>query len=173
MIALKINDIKNFMARLLIKDDFDEFLVEKAEVLTAFELIVYGRRNSGWYDTDVWEELCSQQKEDVAWMTWREMKSVVFDFIKGKQTPAHLKISFRLTKSLAQELLEEFGVVGLYQKEQPELLFQVRYERGELFVITGIAFPQFTLDKTLERAWDDGMTVYFQKQGISYEKQRE
>lgn len=173
MIALKINDIKNFMARLLIKNDFDEYIVEKAEVLTAFEMVVSGRRNAGWYDTDVWEEMRRQQAEEAAWMTWGEMKFVVFDFIKGKQTPAHMKISFRLTKRLAQKLLEESGLVGLYQKEQPELLFQVRYERGELYVVTGIAFSQFTLDKTLERAWDDAMTVCFQKKGISYEKQNE
>ncbi len=170
MIALKITDIKNFMGRLLIKEEFDSFLTERAEVLTSFEMSLSGRRNSDWYDTDTREEMLQEQPEDALWMRWGEMKPFIFDFIKGKQTPAYMKISFRLAKKQVNTFLEDSGVMHVYQEQQPELLFQVRFEHGELMIVTGIAFSQFTLDKTMERAWDEAMIRFFKNKKIACEE---
>lgn len=167
MIALKITDIKNFMGRLLIKEDFDHFLAEKAEVMTSYEMSLSGRRNIEWYDSDVLQEMEQESMKDVVWMTWAEMKSVIYEFIKGKQTPSYMRLAFRLSEKQAEEFLVESGMKSLYQEQKPEFLFQIRYERGELVVVTGISFSQFVLDKSLERIWDESLESFLEKKGIS------
>lgn len=173
MIALKITDIKNFMGRLLLKDDFDLFLTEKAEVLTSYEMSLSGRRNLEWYDSDVSEKLVQEMPEAVVWMTWGELKNNVFEFIKGKQSPVYLRLSFRVSGKMAEEFMKDSGILQLYLEQMPELHFQVRYERKELVIVSGISFPQFTLDKSLERAWDEMLSVLLKKKGISCEEYEE
>jgi len=49
MNLIKISDIKITMSMLLLKDAFDAFLLEEAEVLTYAKLVLNGRRNKNWY----------------------------------------------------------------------------------------------------------------------------
>ncbi len=170
MIAIKITDVKSFMGSLLLKNEFDSFLTERAEVLMSFEVSLSGRRNSAWYDTDDWKERSENNRDEAMWMSWGELKPFVYQFIKGKRTPEHMKIAFRLSTNRAVELLEDFGVVKLYREQQPALLFQLRYEHEELLLVTGISYAGFIMDKTIERAWDEAFAGYLKKQGIFFDK---
>ena len=49
MNLIKISDIRITMSMLLLKDAFDAFLLEEAEVLTYAKLVLNGRRNKNWY----------------------------------------------------------------------------------------------------------------------------
>lgn len=154
MIALEIEDVKPFMTKLFIKEDFDELLLEKAEILTCAKLELRGRRNQEWYDTDQWETLHGQMGKDAEYVSWGEMKSFVFTYIKGKQSPQLMRISFKISTKQVQLCLEKAGLLTKYREKMPDLLLQVRFEKGKLQLVTGIAWPEFTMDKSVEKAWD-------------------
>ena len=52
MLSLKINDIKITMAHLLLRETFDEFLLEESKVVTFAMFEINGKRNLNWYDDD-------------------------------------------------------------------------------------------------------------------------
>lgn len=83
MLSLKINDIKITMAHLLLRETFDEFLLEESKVVTFAMFEINGKRNLNWYDDDEKENQLSEL------LYWGEARDFLFDYIKGKR---HLSI---------------------------------------------------------------------------------
>lgn len=160
------------MGKLLLRDSFDRFLLEKAQVLTASELILSGHRSRKWYDTDVWEEMERENPADCHYMSWKEMKTIVFSYIKGSQSPQLMRLSFKAAQPQIEEWLSDSGVLKIYQQLMPDLLLQLRYENEKLQLVTGIAFSQFEMDKTIERAWDETIRVFLHREQIAYEEEK-
>jgi hypothetical protein len=46
----------------------------------------------------------------------------------------------------------------------------VRYEKGNLYLITGTSIKTFTLDKSLEQVWDADMKTFLKHYEISAEE---
>lgn len=163
MILLRILDIKSTMAQLLIRESFDCFFLENVEVLTFANLSVRGRRNQDWYDED--------EKEDhqAEWIHWKEIKPLIFEYIKGQKTPSVLKVSLKADRYLAEQMLKNSGVWDRYLAEQPDLMLQIRYEKGVLSAVTGISYREFTMDKQVEFAWDKAVQQFFRELKISVE----
>ena len=149
MLSLKINDIKITMAHLLLRETFDEFLLEESKVVTFAMFEINGKRNLNWYDDDEKENQLSEL------LYWGEARDFLFDYIKGKKTPEYI--------------LAESGVFSRYLSEQPDLYLQIRYEKGELTMVTGITHREFTMDKTLDRGWDDAIREWIRTLKISVE----
>lgn len=163
MILLEISDIKLAMVHLLVRDSFDQFFLDSAEITTYASMFLRGRRNAAWYDSDAMLEdgLLSE------WVRWSEMKPTVFSYIKGDKTPSAMKIILKADIDWAQELLEQRGLTDFYQQYRPDLVLNFRYEQDHLSVVTGVAYPEFTMDKQLEFAWDDMIPQYFRQLGIA------
>lgn len=170
MIAIRINDIKNLMGKLLIRESFDEFLLEKAQVLTASELVLSGRRNQNWYDSGQWTQMEQELSRDCHFMKWKEIKNVIFSYIKGSKSPDLMKISFKASYDQIEKWLENSGTLGTCRELKPDLFLQLRYEQGQLQVMTGIAFPQFQLDRTVEKAWDEAVLQFLRREKVTYEE---
>jgi predicted fused transcriptional regulator/phosphomethylpyrimidine kinase len=49
------------------------------------------------------------------------------------------------------------------------LYLNIRYNGETLTCITGTSFKTFTMDKTLEHAWDEMTENFFKKKGIDFE----
>lgn len=161
MILLQISDIKSTMAHLLIRESFDKFFMESAEVVTFASMALRGRRNGEWYDTE------EQREKALEWVYWKEVKNIVFSYIKGEKTPSILKVSLKADQEMAADLLQSSGVWSQFLEQKPELLLQFRYENGQLSVITGISYRSFILDKQIEFAWDAAVKQYFKHLGIA------
>ena len=52
MLALKINDVKNFMNQLLIGDTFDSFSLVEASITTFSNFTIDGKIHKDFFDTD-------------------------------------------------------------------------------------------------------------------------
>ena len=154
MLSLKINDIKITMAHLLLRETFDEFLLEESKVVTFAMFEINGKRNLNWYDDD--------EKEN-------QLSELLFDYIKGKKTPEYMKFSLKASHKAAEKILAGSGVFSRYLSEQPDLYLQIRYEKGELTMVTGITHREFTMDKTLDRGWDDAIREWIRTLKISVE----
>ncbi len=158
------------MAQLLVQEVFDAFLLEEVRVLTASELVLSGRRNANWYDTGLWERMQAASEECAAWMTWKEVKTVVFSYIKGSRTPDMLRVSLKVQSKQAVQMLADSGVLSIYEQQRPDLFLQIRYEKGMLSIVTGAAYPSFTMDKTVEKAWDVAICTFLKQHKIPFEK---
>ena len=67
-----------FMNGLFAGEMFDAFEVSEVEVKTLFTSKLNGRVNSEWLDTD---------EKAGEYVLWNQIKSRVYDLIKGKKTP--------------------------------------------------------------------------------------
>lgn len=159
MNLIKINDIKLTMSMLLLKDTFDGFFLEEAEALTYAKLVLNGRRNKNWNES---EEDCSTEL-----IRWSEARHIFFEYIKGKKTPDVFKVSLKADEETTKIFLKDSGFYERYLEEKPELHLQLRYEKGELCVVTGIYSSSFTLDKAVENAWDKAVERWFIKNKVS------
>lgn len=175
MNLIKISDIRITMSMLLLKDAFDAFLLEEAEVLTYAKLVLNGRRNKNWYigETEIEEPenngIIDETGNYTELIRWKEVKNVFFEYIKGKKTPDLFKVSLKADSKIANIFLKDSGFYGKYLQEKPELHMQLRYENGTLCVVTGIYNNNFTLDKSVENAWDIAVQKWFQANNVSFE----
>ena len=137
------------MSQLLMTETFDRFSFIEGEIVTfnTFKLDGY------------------LQKE---YSRWEDVREFCFSLIKGKRTP----LSFRLILSLSPD-----NIVRLMEQTVPEmspedvqgLYLNLKFDGMHLTCITGTSFRTFTMDKSLEHAWDEMVKKYFLKKEIEFE----
>ena len=164
MIAIKIGNKKEFMSKLLVSDMFDRFLLEEASIDTFNTFQIDGHVHKDFYKNDaafdespVLPELSS----------WSDLKQICYNLIKGTRTPLSFKFIFHAPPELKTSLLAEADA-GL-QGDQVSLGLNVRFANGDVILTTGTAFAIFTLDKSIEKAWDSYIPSFLEKSGISSE----
>ena len=163
MILLNIFDIKNLMSYLLLKDTFDNCLLEELKVTTFAKMSLEGRRNKGWYDTE-------ENPGDLPdLLYWREARPFVLQYIRGKRTPTSFAISLKVPKEVAVELSGENELAALLSEEEVELLLHFRFEQDRLSVVTGCSHFVFTMDRRAEFSWDEAIKSCLKKLKIAFE----
>lgn len=165
MVALKIEDQKTFTAGLFIGTMFDRFLVREANVITFNSFTVDGRVRKGYYSD---EELEKGQIEEYS--AWEVLKPFCFSLIKGNRLPESFRIVFFLSPSGKERFVTE-RVSGLSAEQVGGLYLNIQYENGVMSCVTGTAFHVFTMDKSLEREWDESVKQFFKKNGIAVSQQ--
>ena len=73
MIALKITNVKQFMAKLLGGEDFDSFLLEEATISTYNTFMIDGHQNRDFYSTEEWEDTELRPYE---LSTWKKLRPI-------------------------------------------------------------------------------------------------
>ena len=164
MISLNMIEVKAFMSKLLAGSTFDTFLLRELELQTFTGFTINGQLNEAFFSK---EEL--ELREEQKAITWGEVRQIAFAMIKGSKTPLSLKIVFQLPKVQCEALLNSLGGRIRYE-EVGGLYLNIRFEKGELRVITGTAIITFTLDKTLEQEWDLRVKDILKELGILFEE---
>lgn len=164
MIALKIAEVKNFMGQLLLQEIFDNFLVSEVEIQTANTFKINGRLNPSWFDETEKEQMGQKEYAD-----WRNLKALIYQIIKGNRTPHLMKIVFQLSKENTDKIVKRAGS-GFLPEDVGGLFLNIRYEKGELAVITGTSMKIFTLSKALEQEWDQNVKQFLKHYEIAFEE---
>ena len=166
MIALQIVDLKDFMSKLLIGSTFDSFWLCEASVTTFATFTIDGTLHTDFYDTQE-AQLLQTQKQ--TYSLWRDIKPFCFSMMKGKKTPLHFKIVFRLSEKNTEKLL-----LGNHRNFSSDDVFGLfvnfQYDGKTLTCTTGTSLKTFTLDKSLDHVWDDLIQKFFRQQQIPCEK---
>ena len=165
MVALQIQDIKNFMSKLLLSQTFDNFLLVEGSITTFNTFRIDGRLHKIFFTDEESEERGLENRE---FSLWKEVKPFCLELIKGKKTPLGFKFTFQLSKENTAKLLTSSGITSIQPENVSGLLLNIRYDNGALNVITATNLSLFTLDKTLERAWDDMVKRFLKQQEISF-----
>ncbi len=146
MISLKILEMNRFMGKLLKGENFDGFLLKEGLLRTSIEYRFQGQLFAEYFD------MVEQENLEEKYIYWGELRSTIFELIKGKRTPLAFSFTLLLSKTDTTELLARRSVnVG---EDSPSLYLQIRFEHGTGRIITGSARNTFTLDKSLDEAWD-------------------
>lgn len=163
MIALQINDTKNFMNKLLVGTVFDTCLLEEAHITTFNHFFIDGHMVKEFFTP---EDLENKALDDFS--SWKTMKPICFDLIKGKKTPVNFKVVLHLSPSDVTTItaIPECSVDASFVKA---LVLTVKFDGSSVICTTGTAFHSFQLDKSLDLLWDIRCKQFFDENSISYE----
>lgn len=165
MIAIKILQQKNFMSKLLTTDLFDTFLVEEAQIETYNSFKIDGRIRRDFYNNTVFNE---DQIPTEDFSKWEKLRPICLDLIKGKATPLSFKFVFRLDGKGKQRFIEETGGISL-SPDEVSFGMIISFSSGCVVITTGMSSNVFTLDKSIEKAWDSYVPGFMESNGISTE----
>ena len=166
MIACNICDIKLFTKKLFIGETFDRFLLKEAEIVTFNTFSIDGRVHKSFYSE---EERAEGQIEEYS--TWKTLRPFCFSLIKGKKLPERFSIILKLPKAATEQFLTARKSQWL-PEQVGGLFLNIHYENQHLSCVTGLSLNQFTLDKTLEREWDESIRTFLRKEELPFEEQR-
>ena len=164
MISLHILDVKGFMAQLLLRDTFDRFYLTEASITTFGTFFIDGHLQKDYYSS---EEL---ETEEFAqpYSYWKQVRPFCLELIKGKKTPLNFKIVFQLSASNTEKLLKQSGA-SLTLPDIGGLYLNLHYNGKNLNCVTGTSLNLFTMDKSLEHAWDEMVRKFFRAKEIPVE----
>lgn len=161
MQLFEIENANEFMGSLFVKDWLDAMEVVEAEITTFFHIKMDGRRRLEWYDGAEQEQNSRRFGE---FITWKEYKQQAYQMIKGKKVPSMFRLVLRMPKkgmerlaSVSTDLLPS-DIQGAY--------LNIKYEKKQLSIVTGVSITKFSMDKSIEREWDMQVEVQLKKKGF-------
>ena len=161
MIALQIEDMKEFTRQLFTGETFDRFLCREARFVTFCGFTIDGSLRQDYFSE---EELEHARMEEHA--SWGMLRPICFHLIRGKKLPQSFSIVLSLPPAGVQRFLAEKSPAG--QNELVGGLYlNIRYENRRLLCVSGVSLTGFSPDKTAEHAWDDAVKAFFRKAKIA------
>ncbi len=164
MKAYLIKEVKNFMGKLLGSDSFDSFLLAEAAITTYNTFVIDGHIVREFFTGDVNDEGLPPYD----FSQWKDMRSLCFDLIKGKRTPAGFKFVLHLKPEITGQVLSEGGS-GVALSDIKAFVLNIKYDGSALTCITATAFYTFLPDKTPDKLWDNYFSHFLNETGVSFE----
>ena len=163
MIALHILDTKEFMKHFLLSKTFDRFNLSEGSVTTFCTFSIDGTWQRDFYDPDA--ENVLYDKNLAPWSLLREH---CFSIIRGKHTPLAFKFVFVLPDEMLPEFLSSNGL-STDPDEIGGLFLNIQFRNKKLLLTTGTALRTFTLDRSVDTAWDIYVQGFLRKCGVAAE----
>lgn len=160
MIALALTDVKECMGKLLLSETFDPFYFIEGEIVTFNTFTM-----DGYLKKDFYNEENVPERE---YALWKDIREFCFSIIKGKRTPLSFKFVLGLSDSNIEKLLLQ-QELDFKPQDVRGLYINLKYDGQNLQCITGTAMNLFTMDKSLEQAWDKMIQKFFTQKEIKYE----
>lgn len=190
MIALKITDLKKFMTELLGGRLFDEFMLGEGSVTTFCTMTISGNFRPEFFSdktSDAPKAGSTKQtfadttaaaptsgsssdraEKKASLVRWKQVKPFFFSFIKGKRMP----LSFRFVFYYPEEQTNQYLVAHNYHPSADDrirLCLNLRFDGKGLNLTTGVSHSVFSLDKTCDHVWDDGVRGFLKSSTIDFE----
>ncbi len=158
MIVLALKT-KTCMSHLLLKDTFDTFSFMEGEI-TTFNKFTF----DGYLHKDFYEETPEHN-----YSFWKDLREFCFSIIKGKRTPLSFKFILSLSSKDFENFLVSNDIECFRAMDIQGLYLNFRYDGTLLQCVTGTSLNVFTMDKSLEKAWDEYVKKLFSEKGIEWE----
>lgn len=161
MRAYRIQNVKEAMGHILMKDTFDQFLVSEVKILGKANLFLTGRPAEGFFSE---EEL-----DESGCISYGKVREICFDMIKGDRSPESFTFMFLLPREKVETLLDSCDST-LQPSDVENLSALLRFKDGVLSVTTGSALKIFTMDKSLNIAWDSWVENFLSDCGFAWDE---
>lgn len=149
MLTLVLSDLKQATSQLFIKESFDYFLVHEVQITTFNTFTINGHIHSDFYNSDELSHLRDQTLSD-----WKTLRPICFNLIKGQKLPLQFRLVFTLSRSNMDKFIAEYHLESFKDSIQG-LYLNFHYEHGQLLLHTGTSLSIFSMDRSVENAWDD------------------
>ena len=159
MIYIKINNLKDFTAKLLAGTTFDQLELVEAQIMTHSTFSINGKTNEAFFDD-------SADTPENTYNKWSLLRPICYEIIKGRSLPTFFKIVMRMDESFVQKITSQ--TEGYTGTDIDGLFINIRYENGALSITTGTSLKTFTLDKTLEKNYDRFILDYLEQNSIDF-----
>ena len=160
MIALALTDVKECMAKLLLSETFDPFYFIEGELVTFSTFTMDGYLKKDYFN--------AENAPEREYALWKDVREFCFSLIKGKRTPLSFKFVLGLSESNIEKLLLQ-QELDYKPQDVRGLYINLKFDGQNLQCITGTAMNLFTMDKSLEQAWDKMVQKFFTQKEIKYE----
>lgn len=164
MIALQIPNVKSFMVKLFQQSEFHFFYVTEISIKTLCDFKINGKRNKDFYTLEEQE-----QKAKYPYILWEELKPFIFQLIKGNKTPLSFHIVFMLSEQNTTDIIQKYQAEAS-KSDEVNFYLNIRFEYGKLTLVSGIARKDFTLDKTIDRIWEEEIKSFLKHCEIPFEE---
>ena len=154
MLNIHIEDKKKFTSKLFIKEDFDDFMLIEAAITTSNAYSIDGRIQKKFYTDEEYEALGKPE-----FSRWRNMKKLCFEMIKGNKTPVKFKIVLKLAESQLEKIMDNTDTM-LTSDDIQGMFVNIRYENDSIDCITATSLKIFSMDKSIEEAFDKYMEKF-------------
>lgn len=148
MISENISNVRAAVTKLIRDEALGELLLYSLEVKKSCTIAIEGRKNMDFYDTD--DETCDVEE----YIRWKDARDIFFQSIKGSRLPLGFRIVLLAGKKLTMKVIAEADTV-LKASDVASLGINIYYDRNGMRVTDGTSLKVFTMDKSLERSWDD------------------
>lgn len=151
-------DTRLCMSHLLLKETFDRFSFIEGEIVTCNRFTMDGYLQKAFFEEPPAKE----------YSLWSDMREYCFSIIRGKRTPLIFKLIFSLAREDFSDFLKLYQL-SFQEHELTGLYLNFRFDGTLLQCITGTSMNTFTLDKSLDHAWDDYVRKFFGQCQIPWE----
>lgn len=142
MESFEISDVRGLMNALLVNNVFDAYYVIEVRVNVRNSWTIGGKIDSS-----------DDENGNNQYLKWSELKTSVFNIVRGKTLPKLLNVSFIMPEDIVGKVLDKAG--GQYSvNDIKSLHMNLRFENSILSIISGTTLSGFSMDKTIEHAWD-------------------
>lgn len=152
MIILNLKT-KNCMQHLLLKSTFDSFSLIEGDITTYNTFKIDGFIHKAFFEEPPVKEYSS----------WSELREFCFNIIRGKRTPLNFKFILSLPQDKFADFLNRHEISDILPSDIQGLYLNFKYDGTNLQCVTGTSLKIFTMDKTLENAWDKYVQEVFLK----------
>ena len=162
--SYQIQDIRDFMKKLFLGETFDTFLLSEASLTTFASFHIDGTFHPEFFGSDEAEQLTV---ENCGYPLWKRVRPLFFELTKGKNTPLHFRIVLRLAPHNVEALISGSGI-DIQPSDVDGLFLNIHYDGTLLTCISGTSLRFFSLDKSLEHAWDLMLEKFFRQKEIPF-----
>ena len=132
-----------------------------------FQLLPDGRINKNFYTKEEQEDLNLTGPSAPVLTTYASLRPVCFELIKGKKTPLSFRFVFHLSRENTEKILQRadtsFSLADIHA-----LVLTIRYDGAAVMCTTGTSLSVFSMDKSVEHAWDDMVRRFFLKNDLAF-----
>ena len=82
MIAVTVSDVKGMMRQLLLREEFDHFLIVEGSITTFLTYSIDGQLQRDFFDGEKEEEIREERR---TFARWGEVRNLCYQMIKGKK----------------------------------------------------------------------------------------
>ena len=158
MLYLQIVNVGRFTSLLFSEDAFDRFLLHDASFETLYTTIIEGRKNEAFLKETEKEEALSEP-----YVRWSEIRPAAFRLLQGKKLPVSFKTVLLTSPSSTRSIVQKSGFTGC---PVSSLSINIQYRDQALILRTGVSYNGFSMDRSLEKYWDDSVLAFLSTKDI-------
>lgn len=161
MQSLMITDLKRITALLFTENSFDRFLLKSVQLSAQLSVTISGEKDPDFYA----EEEREKEMQD-AFVRYETVRPLLYSLIKGKRPPLSFRIILITDKNTTNRLKVKSGFTDC---DVTSLSINLNYRSSQLVLSTGVSYAGFSLDKSLEDAWEKAVRDFLDEKGVTYE----